>query len=65
MIYDEATCYKCGANAWTSCKHREATRQPPVDDGHKDRREKAALRHGGGRYSMRTSNGSWKTGRKK
>ena len=54
-LYDEATCYRCGANAWTSCNHREATRQPPTDDGHKDRRETAALRYGGGRYGFKTS----------
>lgn len=53
-LYDEATCYRCGANAWTSCRHREATRQPPVDDNHMDRRERAALRTGGGKYGFKS-----------
>lgn len=54
MLHDEATCYRCGANAWTSCKHREATRQPPAESTHLDRRERAALKSGGGKYGFKS-----------
>lgn len=53
-LYDEATCYRCGANVWTSCDHREATRQPPAASTHLDRRERAALKSGGGKYGFKS-----------
>jgi hypothetical protein len=55
-LYDEATCYRCGANAWTSCNHREATRVKPAFVDKMDRQEIAKKRAGGGRYTFTTSN---------
>lgn len=52
-LYDDATCYRCGTNAWTSCEHREATREAPVVEPYKDKRERARMGTGGGRYTIR------------
>lgn len=54
MIHDPATCARCGANAWTSCKHREALREKPVFVDAPDKREVHARAAGGGRYSFRS-----------
>lgn len=42
-----APCWKCGVNAWTSCKHREAYREPPKPD--KETRQRIS---GGGSYRI-------------
>lgn len=55
MIYDNATCYRCGANAWTDCEHRKATRERPVFKDKPDRHERAAMVSGGGRYGFKTA----------
>lgn len=54
-LYDQATCYKCGSNAWTSCQHREALREAPAESDYKDRKEKMKEVTGGGRYAIRPS----------
>jgi hypothetical protein len=62
VIHDDATCYKCGANAWTSCKHREATRQAPVVEPAFNRKDWAFKNGGtgGGRYSIKRINGAYR-----
>jgi hypothetical protein len=55
VIYDDATCYRCGANAWTSCQHREAVREPPSFVGKPDRQEYAKIRAGGGKYGFKSA----------
>lgn len=51
MTTDTATCFKCGANAWTSCKHREAHREKPEFVDAPDKREAYVKASGGGRFS--------------
>lgn len=56
-LHDDATCYKCGANAWTSCAHRKAVRPRPahLDEQVESLPEKLRRLGGGGSYGFRTA----------
>jgi hypothetical protein len=60
---DESTCFKCGANAWTDCKHREAVREKPEFIEPAFDRKDWAFKNGGtggGRYSIKRINGAYR-----
>lgn len=53
-LHDDATCYKCGANAWTSCPHRQAIRPRPAFMDEESYIEKQRRLSGGGKYGFKT-----------
>jgi hypothetical protein len=52
---DESTCFKCGANAWTSCEHRDALREKPVFEDGPTMVENQKKVSGGGRYRIQST----------
>lgn len=51
-LYDDSTCFKCGANAWTDCNHRKAVTVKPNRTSETDMRENQVKHSGGGRYRI-------------